>query len=71
MLFKPLTDARHGSFVGVRRGMWPMENTYLAEQDDRHATALSLADLGSEFLEKRFDVLPLDICAGGVSKDEF
>ena len=48
-----------------------MENTYLAEQDDRHATALSLADLGSEFLEKRFDVLPLDICAGGVSKDEF
>ena len=50
--------------------MWPMENTYLAEQDDRYATAFSLADLGSELLEERFDVLPLDIRTGGVSKDE-
>ena len=50
--------------------MWPMEDTYFAEQDDRYATAFSLADLGSEFLEERFDVLPLDICTGGMSKDK-
>ena len=50
--------------------MWPMEHTYFAEQDDRYATAFSLADLGSELLEERFDVLPLDIRTSGVSKDE-
>ena len=48
-----------------------MKDTYFAEQDDRYATAFPLADLGSEFFEERFDVLPLDICTGGVSKEEF
>ena len=48
-----------------------MEDTYFAEHDDRCATAFSIADLGCEFREKRFDVLPLDISTGGVSKDEF
>ena len=48
-----------------------MKDPHLAEQDNRHATTLSLADLGPEFAEESFDVLPLHIGARGVSKDDF
>ena len=48
-----------------------MEDTYFVEQYDCYAAAFPLADLGSEFLEERFDVLPLNISTRGVSKEKF
>ena len=48
-----------------------MEDTHFVEQDDRYAAAFPLANFGSEDLEERFDVLPLNICTRGVSKEEF
>ena len=48
-----------------------MKDPHLAEQDNRHATTLSLTDLSSELAKECFDVLPLDICTRRVSKDDF
>ena len=48
-----------------------MKDPYLAEQDNGHTTAFSFADFSVQLLERRFDVLPLDIRAGRVSEDEF
>ena len=71
MLFKPLADAGDRAFVCVRRRVWSMKDTHLAEQHNRHAATLTLADLCPELAEERFNVLPLNICTRGVSEDNF
>ena len=48
-----------------------MKDTYLAEQDNRYATTLSLADLSPELPEECLYVFPLDIRTRRVSKDDF
>lgn len=43
-----------------------MEYAHLAEQDNRHATALALADRGPEFRDERLNALSLKVGAGRV-----
>ena len=50
--------------------MRTMEDAHLAERDNRHATALALADLGPEFDEERLNVLLLKVGARRVGKDD-
>ena len=71
MLFKPLADAGDCALVGVRRRVWPMEDSHFVEKDNSHTATFSLADLGSEFVEECFDILPLDVRTGRVGEDDF
>ena len=48
-----------------------MKDAHFAKQDHRHATALTLDHLGTQFLKKAFDIAPLDVGAGRAGKDEF
>ena len=48
-----------------------MEDAYFVEQDNSYPAAFTLADRSGQFFEERFDILPLDICACRVSKDQF
>ena len=71
MLFKPLADADYRAFVGIRRGVGPVEDSYLAKQDDGDPTTFSLDDFSSESTEESFNIFPVDICAGRVREDDF
>lgn len=71
MLFQPLADARHRAFVCIRRRVWPVKYPNFLKQDDSDTTTLSLADLGAQFCEQRFDIAPLDVPARGASEDQF
>ena len=51
--------------------MWSVKHPNFLEQEDSYATPFSLADLRAQFREKRFNIAPLDICAGWMSKDQF
>jgi len=48
-----------------------MKHSHFFEQDYSYATALSLADLGAQFCEKRINVAPLDVPTRGSSEDQF
>ena len=48
-----------------------MKHPNFLEQEDSNATTLSLADLAAQFCEKRFNIAPLDVSAGWMSKDQF
>ncbi len=51
--------------------MRSMKDPYLCKQDDCDATALAFHDLGAQLSEQTVDVLPLNVGAGGMSKDQF
>lgn len=47
-----------------------MKNPHFVEQDDSYPTTFTLADFSPKFLEKRFDIFPLDVCAGRMREDK-
>lgn len=47
-----------------------MEDPHFVEQDDSNPTTFALADLGSDLLEERFNILPLNICAGRMRENK-
>lgn len=48
-----------------------MEYPHLAKQDDGDPATFPLNDFTSKFIEKRFDILPVDIGAGRVRENAF
>ncbi len=51
--------------------MRSMEDANFVEQENSDAAAFALADFGSKFLKKSFNVTPMKICTDRVSEDEF
>ena len=47
-----------------------MKNTYLAKQDNSHATAFSFTDLCTQFLKQTFNVTPLNVGTCWSGEDE-
>jgi hypothetical protein len=51
--------------------MRPMKDPDFSKQHNGHAAALSFSDFSAKFHEQSLNVAPLDISAGGPSKDQF
>ena len=47
-----------------------MKYPHFAEQHYCHTTAFAFTDLCAQLPKKRLDVLPLNVAAGGVGKDQ-
>jgi hypothetical protein len=71
MLLQPLSDACHSAFVRIGRRVGPVKYPNFLKEDHGDTTTLSFADLGAQFFEKRFDISPLNIAAGGPGEDQF
>ena len=48
-----------------------MKHSHFFKQDYGYTTTFSLADLGAQFYEQRFNIAPLDIPTRGAGKDQF
>lgn len=68
MLLEPLLHRDRGTFVCVRCRVRSVEDADFIEENNRDATSFALADFCTESDQKRFDVLPSDVRAGGVGE---
>jgi hypothetical protein len=50
--------------------MRAMKHSHFFEQNNGYPTPFALADLGAQLTEQRLDIAPLDVAAGGASKDQ-
>jgi len=60
MDFQPFSNGCDRSLVGIRRGVWSMEDTHLTEQEHTNTGTFTLAYFGTQRHKQRFDVIPTD-----------
>lgn len=48
-----------------------MKNSHFIKQDDGNSAAFALADFSAQFVEKCFNIFPLDVGAGWMGQDQF
>ena len=48
-----------------------MKHPNFLKQEDSYTTTFSLTDLTAQFCKERFNVAPLNVSTGWVSKDQF